>query len=120
MTVVLEVRRRHDLPVIPPAWGLPRGTDLSWVRHAACRDSYTPGEPDLWYPPEGKGSRSQDADAAEVARIDLAKSICASCPVTDSCRSLADSTADPYGIWAGEEPADRKNRHRRERRAIGA
>ena len=41
-------------------------------------------------------------------KVRRAKRICWSCPVLESCRSHALRTDEPYGIWGGLTPTERR------------
>ncbi|MEO6123327.1 MAG: WhiB family transcriptional regulator [Ilumatobacteraceae bacterium] len=78
--------------------------DLRWQQSAACRGENAA----MFYPPpffERKDLR--------VARESLAKSVCASCPVKQSCLGHALRTAEPHGIWGGLNEAERKGLRQR-------
>jgi WhiB family redox-sensing transcriptional regulator len=65
-----------------------------WTAGAACRGR----DPRVWFP------RPHDRFAIEVAR-----QVCAGCPVRDAC--LADAMAAPFepaGIWAGLTEQERR------------
>ena len=46
-------------------------------------------EPDLWF-------------AEEPADLELAKSLCAGCPIRRQCLAAALDRAEPWGVWGGE------------------
>jgi WhiB family redox-sensing transcriptional regulator len=46
-------------------------------------------DPDLWF-------------ADTPAQLELAKSLCADCPVRDACLAGALDRAEPWGVWGGE------------------
>ena len=49
-----------------------------------------------------------------------AKQICWSCPVLEACRSYALNAHEPYGIWGGLTPSERRRvRAANSRRALG-
>jgi WhiB family transcriptional regulator, redox-sensing transcriptional regulator len=50
-----------------------------------CREN----EVDLWF-------------SARPAEVELAKSLCAECPVRDLCFSGARDRQEPWGVWGGE------------------
>lgn len=70
----------------------------SWREAAAC--SGTPGV-DFFPAPD---------DPAAVSR---AKSVCASCPVSDDCLAFAIETNQPDGIWGGMTAKERAGLRRR-------
>ena len=64
-----------------------------WVDRASCR-----GRVDLFFPSTG-GAYPKEARA-----------LCASCPVSDQCRTAG--WREPDGMWAGESPSERTRRKR--------
>lgn len=80
--------------------GAPHGTTSTddgtsdWYGQAACRGEGT----DLWFP--------QGPHAAEDA--ELAKAICAACPVKDACLTWALDTNIPDGIFGGLNEKQRR------------
>jgi WhiB family transcriptional regulator, redox-sensing transcriptional regulator len=34
--------------------------------------------------------------------LDLAKELCATCPIREACRSAALERGEPHGVWGGE------------------
>lgn len=42
------------------------------------------------------------------ADVAAAKSLCSSCLVASQCAAVARSNAEPFGVWGGEEPSDRR------------
>jgi WhiB family transcriptional regulator, redox-sensing transcriptional regulator len=67
--------------------------DLRWQDRAVCRDHPSPDE--LWY--------SELKEGQEVARA-----MCAPCPVLEACREFARATQQQYGVWGGETALQRK------------
>jgi len=67
----------------------------SWRALAACRGMDT----DIFYP-EGRGR-------ALRMREDIAKQICAECPVARECRQSAAEHPERYGIWGGLTEGER-------------
>jgi WhiB family redox-sensing transcriptional regulator len=47
------------------------------------------GDPDLWF-------------ADTPAELELAKTLCTSCPVRRQCLAAALERAEPWGVWGGE------------------
>ena len=78
-----------------------RGT---WRRFAACQDFDT----NLFFPEE-------ESDGADE-QTEVAKSICAECPVGSQCLEFALSTNQPYGIFGGLTEAERRSLRRRRAR----
>jgi WhiB family redox-sensing transcriptional regulator len=93
--------------------GAPIATGLTipgkWTQQALCAQAY----PDGWYP---------DRNQREL--IQLAKRICACCPVQAACLQYALSGADTWagtstGIWGGTT-AQERNRLRRQQKSAAA
>ena len=66
---------------------------------AACA-----GRPDLFFPPEGGESASNQS-----ARLAEARALCDGCPAFFECRQWA-TEHDEHGIWAGESITPRRKR----------
>jgi WhiB family redox-sensing transcriptional regulator len=76
--------------------------DFDWRDDAPCRDYPT----EIWFPePETIGS-------SQVAR-----SICAECPIQERCLEHAVTYPEPFGIWAGTTAAQRRRMRQRRRLA---
>ncbi|HUQ39318.1 MAG TPA: WhiB family transcriptional regulator [Acidimicrobiales bacterium] len=73
---------------------------LSWQQHAACRGLST----DIFYP-------VSDEDADE------AKSVCAICPVRESCLEFALAHREREGIWGGATERERRRLVRQRRKS---
>ncbi|NBW17084.1 MAG: WhiB family transcriptional regulator [Caulobacteraceae bacterium] len=56
--------------------------------------------PDLFFP-------ENTALAVEDTRY--AKSLCGECPIIDECRMYALEAEEPYGIWGGLTPEERRS-----------
>ncbi len=56
--------------------------------------------PDMWF--------SDDEGVQQAAR-----KVCAACPLLAECRRAAEKIDPPYGIWAGEDRYQRRNRMRK-------
>ena len=69
-----------------------------WRQDAACR-----GKPTIWWYP--------DNNAQNALTTQLAKSICAGCPVRDACEAAAANRDEP-GIWGGLSIKERRKRRR--------
>jgi WhiB family redox-sensing transcriptional regulator len=65
-----------------------------WVDEAAC----TSTDPDLFFPTQGGDTRSAQ----------LAKAICAECPVLAQCLAYAVEDPSVVGIWGGTTLLDRQ------------
>jgi WhiB family transcriptional regulator, redox-sensing transcriptional regulator len=66
-----------------------------WMRTAACR-----GLTSLFFPP------SAERPQARERRESLARSVCESCSVNDTCREFARDHHE-YGLWGGESEDER-------------
>jgi WhiB family redox-sensing transcriptional regulator len=75
-----------------------------WRLLAACRDEDT----DLFFPNGETGEA--------LAQTEVAKSICATCPVRNECLEFAMTTNQPYGIFGGLTESERKSLRRRRSR----
>lgn len=69
-----------------------------WLHDAACRGM----DVSIFYRPDNERG-------TPARRRDLrAKAICATCPVRRPCLDWALATAEPYGIWGGFTPDERR------------
>lgn len=75
-----------------------------WTHFAVCRDT-----PYLMYP------RDEDS-----AGIELAKEVCATCPVRAECLDEAQRTGDRWGIWGGYTAEERRTMRRNAARRTAA
>jgi WhiB family transcriptional regulator, redox-sensing transcriptional regulator len=80
-----------------------------WAERASCAQT----DPDAWFPGKGRRELTQ-----------LAKRICARCPVRAQCLEYALSGADTWGgiatgIWGGATPQER-DQLRQQRKAVAA
>jgi WhiB family transcriptional regulator, redox-sensing transcriptional regulator len=66
-------------------------TNLTWRQHAACRGV----EPDVFYP-------ASDEEA------EVAKAVCAVCPVRQPCLEYALSSRERDGVWGGATEKERR------------
>ena len=64
--------------------------------HARCR-TLSPTE---FFPSDGVG-------------VEVAKRVCAECPVKTACLEFAIATNQPYGIWGGANASERRSIRRR-------
>jgi WhiB family transcriptional regulator, redox-sensing transcriptional regulator len=73
--------------------------DTSWMTEGKCREL----PPDIFFPSDGVG-------------VEVARRICADCPVKDACLEYALRCGIQHGVWGG---ASERERHRlaRQRRA---
>lgn len=53
-------------------------------------------------------------------RTKTAKALCAVCPILAQCRDGALKRAEPYGIWGGTDPAERRAIRRQQAKARSA
>lgn len=72
-----------------------------WQLHAECRDE----DPELFFP--------LGTTAAAVRQAEVAKQVCARCPVTEPC--LADAVRNRWleGVWGGTTEQERRRAGRR-------
>ena len=93
--------------------GTARATTLAipgqWAERALCAQA----DPDAWFPDKRQRESTQ-----------LAKRICARCPVRAQCLEYALSSADTWGgiatgIWDGTTPQER-DQPRQQRKAVAA
>jgi WhiB family redox-sensing transcriptional regulator len=77
-------------------------TKRSWRARGHCAET----DPELFFPP-------RDGPADE------ARAICGSCAVRRQCLAYAITADEPYGIWGGLDPGERRNLRRRLQRASG-
>ncbi|KQU02423.1 hypothetical protein ASG56_15675 [Rhodococcus sp. Leaf7] len=73
-----------------------------WRLAAVCRGDRS----DLFFSPAGEGRR------AARQREEIAKTLCAQCPVLDRCRDVALATHEPYGVWGGLSARERQEQRR--------
>lgn len=74
--------------------------DMIWQDLAACRGT----DLSLWFAPD---SRSKDA-RAERRRVEDAKRICVSCPVSVQCLDYSVRLGCEHGIWGGLTELERR------------
>lgn len=83
------------------------GAGATWWDHAACAQPawipllglYAPArfDPNLWHPEQGQSDRA-----------DLARTICAACPVWTNCLGYALAANETLGIWGGTTERQRR------------
>lgn len=78
---------------------------MDWRDSAACLDA----DPELFFPVGNTGPA--------VEQIDAAKSVCASCRVTETCLQYALDTNQDSGVWGGLSEDERRALKRRAARA---
>ncbi|GIG27156.1 WhiB family transcriptional regulator [Cellulomonas denverensis] len=93
----------------PTAAGASPEVPIDWRQEGACRGE----DPSLFFAPDGP-----EHPAERAARIRIARSICAECPVAALCDQYATATRQRYGIWAGRDEDDRLREIRRQRRWV--
>lgn len=70
----------------------------AWMEAAKCRDLSLA----IFFPPDGVG-------------VEIAKRICAECPVIESCLEYALTERTDHGIWGGRSEPERLRMLRRRR-----
>ncbi len=76
----------------------PVTAEWDWQLHAACRGVDT----GVFFSPEAeRGSR-------RLARERVAKAVCSTCPVLATCRDHAIRAGEPFGVWGGLTPDERR------------
>ncbi|MER6302438.1 WhiB family transcriptional regulator [Kitasatospora sp. NPDC001539] len=70
----------------------------SWQIRGACRTVDT----NLFFHP------TNERGAAAKQREQVAKSVCARCPVLAECREYALEVREPYGVWGGLTEDERR------------
>jgi WhiB family redox-sensing transcriptional regulator len=93
------------------AYGLSTQRDEDWRERALCRKF----DPDIWFPIGNTGPA--------IEQTELAKAICAQCPVIADCEEWVLTSNQPYGVAAGMTPGERQgirtgHRVRTERPAV--
>lgn len=73
---------------------------MDWLADAACKGKHQ----DLWYPPMSAKERGGNTVAAYT---DIAKMVCAFCPVQAECRDLG--SEETWGVWGGVAANERKD-----------
>lgn len=73
------------------SWGL-RNKTIEWKEEAACK-----GQTELFFSVRGY---NQD-------KIEVAKAICATCPVTYQCLKYAKDNLLAFGVWGGKTANER-------------
>ena len=72
----------------------------AWHRRAACRGE----QPASFFPPP-----HFERKELRLARERVAKAICLTCPVADSCLGYALETREPHGVWGGLNEIERRH-----------
>lgn len=80
-----------------------RVSDENWMARGLCNDR----PPSLFFPSDGVG-------------VEVAKRICADCPVKDPCREYALVNRIDHGVWGGTSERERRRILRSRRLAAEA
>lgn len=108
MSTVVDIRRAiHAAPIAPRGEPTPTGPgrgrrrrrpelDRTWMTAGACYAAGT-AVAELFHP-VGEG----DDDYAAARRI------CDACPAIDDCRDYALTAREPFGMWGGLTPTERR------------
>ena len=92
-TVDRVERTPRVLAGVPAAW-----QDGRWRSDAACADSFSP---DFWADIETQvGARRRMRETAKL--------VCSVCKVQPECLTYALETKQPYGVWGGLLPEERR------------
>lgn len=100
-----ELTQSHEQSAINFASKLGRRKNMDWREKAACLTA----DPELFFPVGNTGPA--------VEQIERAKSVCASCPVTEMCLQYAMETGQDSGVWGGLSEDERRALKRRAARA---
>jgi WhiB family redox-sensing transcriptional regulator len=65
--------------------------DTEWMRRGNCRDE----PPSLFFPSDGTG-------------VDIARALCATCPVKEPCLEYALRNRIDHGVWGGTSERERR------------
>jgi hypothetical protein len=76
-----------------------------WIDRGLC-GQLPHVDPDWWYPERSSEDRATKGLTLAERR---AKAICVVCPVREACLREALETCDPWGIWGGTLPSERKD-----------
>jgi hypothetical protein len=75
----------------------------SWTDHAACRETVTSPDADLFFSPDSDDRHESFAET--VAREVAALAVCERCPVRAACLAFAVATRQEHGVWGGRTEA---------------
>jgi WhiB family transcriptional regulator, redox-sensing transcriptional regulator len=75
----------------------PNADFWDWQMHAACRGM----DSEIFFQSEG------ERGTAKSAREQVAKALCATCPVIAECRAHALKVREPFGVWGGLTESER-------------
>lgn len=76
----------------------PVAAEWDWQLLAACRGVDTT----VFFSPEA------ERGVRRLARERVAKAVCGTCPVIAACREHAIRVAEPFGVWGGLTPDERR------------
>lgn len=76
-----------------------------WMTKAACRDH---PDPDAWHLDKYGTNGKYAVTLAERTRLEMARSLCAVCPVLEDCREYGKT--QEHGMYGGLMPQERKRR----------
>lgn len=76
----------------------PVSAEWEWQLLAACRGVDT----QVFFSPEA------ERGARRLARERVAKAVCSTCPVIATCREQAIRVGEPFGVWGGLTPDERR------------
>ena len=76
--------------------------DTEWMRRGNCRDE----PPSLFFPSDGTG-------------VDIARALCATCPVKEPCLEYALRNRIDHGVWGGASERERRRILRQRRLDAG-
>lgn len=74
-------------------------TDPEWELHASCKGQ----DAAIFFGPTGF-----EPKRAREEREDVARSICARCPVLEPCRDMSIRQGEMYGVWGGLGELERR------------
>ncbi|WP_026197017.1 MULTISPECIES: WhiB family transcriptional regulator [Sciscionella] len=77
----------------------PNAEVWEWQMYGACRGM----ESATFFHPDG------ERGPARARREQLAKQVCAHCPVLELCRTHALRSREPYGVWGGMSESERES-----------
>jgi WhiB family redox-sensing transcriptional regulator len=75
--------------------------DMGWMEQGLCRDR----APATFFPSDGVG-------------VDVARKICATCPVKDDCLEYALENRIDHGVWGGCSERERRRIMKRRRQTL--
>ena len=85
-----------------------RPGNLTWQTNAACLGLLDQTGEDLFFPPDNPGGpKAGKGVTGEKERVEKAKAICLTCPVTRECLGYAVDN-DCQGVWGGTTEGERR------------